>query len=347
MRSPIYTQTPWQEEYSEVIDVRSESEFREDHFPGAINLPVLNDSERVKVGTIYKQDSPFTARKIGAALVANNMSGYISNHFAHKEKDYHPLVYCWRGGQRSYSMAIILSQIGWRTTIIEGGYKTYRSYVREQLNQLPQKFTYKILCGLTGTGKTHILQGLANGGTQVLNLEAIANHRGSLLGQEWQEEPQGQPSQKRFESLLLEQLSQFNPQKLVWVESESNKIGKCYLPPALWEMMRQANCVEVQLPLETRIEYLLKTYPHLVTNPNFLKSKLKMLTYRYGKEKITQWYGLIDEGNWRDLVGDLLNHHYDPSYRRSLKKTYGHQIEKVLAISHLSDAIVETLQKIS
>ena len=345
MRSPIYTKTPWQETYSEIIDVRSESEFKEDHFPEAINLPVLNDSERVKVGTIYKQDSPFAARKVGAALVAKNMSGYISNHFAHKGKDYYPLVYCWRGGQRSYSMGIILSQIGWRTTIIEGGYKTYRSYVREQLAQLPQKFTYKILCGLTGTGKTHILQGLANGGTQVLNLEAIANHRGSLLGEEWQKEPQAQPSQKRFESLLLQQLSQFNPQKLVWVESESNKIGKCYLPPTLWEMMKQASCVEVQLPLEVRIEYLLQTYPHLVANPDFLKSKLKILTYRYGKAKIAQWCDLIDGGKWRDLVGDLLTHHYDPSYQRSLHKTYGQKIEQVLAIPHFSDGIVETLQK--
>ncbi len=327
MRSPVYTKTPWQETYSDIIDVRSESEFREDYFPGAINLPVLNDTEREKVGTIYKQESPFAARKVGAALVAKNMSGYLSNHFAHKGKDYYPLVYCWRGGQRSYSMAVILSQIGWRTTIIEGGYKTYRAYVRGQLSQLPQQFTYKVLCGLTGTGKTYILQNLANQGTQVLDLEALANHRGSLLGEAWLGEPQSQPSQKRFESLLLEKFKQFSPQKPVWVESESNKIGKCYLPPVLWEMMKQGSCVEVQLPLEARIDGLLQEYPHLIANPDFLKDKLKMLTSRYGKAKIAQWYSFIDQGKWRELVGDLLTYHYDPSYQRSLSKAYGSKIE--------------------
>ncbi|MGB3693036.1 MAG: tRNA 2-selenouridine(34) synthase MnmH [Spirulinaceae cyanobacterium] len=331
MRSPTYTQTPWQETYSEIIDVRSEGEFREDHFPGAINLPVLNNCEREKVGTIYKQNSPFAARKIGAALVTQNMSGYLSDYFANQGKDYHPLIYCWRGGQRSYSMAIILSQIGWRTTIIEGGYKTYRAYVREQLSQLPQKFTYKVLCGLTGTGKTHILQNFAHEGRQVLDLEAIANHRGSLLGEAWLGQPQSQPSQKRFESLLLEKLQQFDLQKPVWVESESNKIGKCHLPPALWQMMKRGSCVEVQLPLEARIDGLLQEYPHLIANPNFLKDKLKMLTSRYGKAKITQWCNLIDQGKWRELVGDLLTHHYDPSYQRSLNKTYSS-----LNIEHLS-----------
>ena len=126
-RSPDYTQQPWTKTYSEIIDVRSESEFAEDHMPGAINLPVLNDAERGKVGTIYKQVCPFDARKVGAAIVARNIAQHIDSHFVAKDKSYHPLVYCWRGGQRSNSMAQVLSQIGWQVTVLDGGYKTYRA----------------------------------------------------------------------------------------------------------------------------------------------------------------------------------------------------------------------------
>jgi tRNA 2-selenouridine synthase len=230
---PTYTKQPWAETYSEIIDVRSPSEYEEDHIPGAINLPVLDDTERAQVGTIYKQDSPFTARKIGAALVSKNISQHLSQHFAAKGKDYHPLIYCWRGGQRSNSMALVLTQIGWRVTLVEGGYKTYRTYVRNQLEQLPEKFTYRILCGLTGSGKTYILRKMHLSGFQVLDLEALGNHRGSLLGEEWDNRPSPQPSQKYFESLLLQKLQSFNPSETVWVESESNKIGQVYLPISL------------------------------------------------------------------------------------------------------------------
>lgn len=205
MPLPKYTQQPWTETYSEIIDVRSPSEFTQDRIPTAINLPVLDDAERAEVGTIYKQ-SPFAARKKGAALVAKNISQHLVEYFASKDKDYRPLVYCWRGGQRSNSMASVLSQIGWQVTVIEGGYKTYRTYVREQLEKLPENFNYKLLCGLTGSGKTYILRQLKQRGAQVLDLEAIANHRGSLLGEEWTGKPASQPSQKYFESLLLHQL---------------------------------------------------------------------------------------------------------------------------------------------
>ena len=133
-----YTKEPHKETYSEIIDVRSSSEFAEDRIPGAINLPVLNDAERAEVGTIYKQFSPFQARKIGAAIVSKNISKHLNEHFANKEKSYQPLIYCWRGGQRSASLATVLSQIGWRVTLLEGGYKTYRSYVRQELDSLPQ-----------------------------------------------------------------------------------------------------------------------------------------------------------------------------------------------------------------
>ncbi len=339
--SPSYTQQPWTETYSEIIDVRSQGEFAEDCIPGAINLPVLNDTERALVGTIYKQ-SPFAARKKGAALVAKNISQHLSDRFESKDKNYRPLIYCWRGGQRSNSMALVLAQIGWQVTVLEGGYKTYRAYVRQQLEDLPAQFTYKLLCGLTGTGKTQILRQLSQRNQQVLDLEALANHRGSLLGEEWAGKPTAQPAQKQFESLLLQKLQSFNSEQLVWVESESNKIGQIYLPASLWQKMKQASCIEIQLPLIARVQYLLQEYPHLVNNPVILKAKLQLLKSRYGKEKINQWYQLIDDGLWEEFVQNLLQFHYDPSYSKSIDRDFKNP-KRVISILDLSPASIENL----
>lgn len=380
-RSPEYTQQPWSESYSEIIDVRSESEFAEDHLPGAINLPVLHDAERAKVGTLYKQVCPFDARKVGASLVAQNIAQHLDSHFIAKDKDYRPLVYCWRGGQRSNSMALVLNQIGWHVTVLEGGYKTYRAYVRDQLEYLPQQLTYRVLCGLTGSGKTHILWQLSQRGVQVLDLEGLAKHRGSLLGQEWEEKSaeketiqeqnltphsalstpcafsvrqasrreevqhsalKKQPSQKHFESLLLQKLQSFDVSKPVWVEAESNKIGQVYLPLSVWQQMKQASCIEIHLPINARIEWLLQEYPHLIAHPELLKTKLQHLKFRYGRDKINEWYSLIDQGQWHSLVADLLLYHYDPTYSRSMNQ-FANRVERSLQIADLSNASVELL----
>jgi tRNA 2-selenouridine synthase len=345
IRLPTHTTYPFSDTYSEIIDVRSENEFAEDRIPGAINLPVLNNEERAKVGTIYKQVSPFEARKIGAALVAKNISSYLTHHFANKDKKYSPLIYCWRGGQRSNSLAIILTQIGWRVAVLEGGYKTYRAYIRQQLETLPLQFNYKILCGLTGSGKTYILHQLAGRGEQILDLEKLANHRGSLLGQEGKERPTPQPSQKQFESLLVRELQQLNPSNTVWLESESNKIGEVYLPLSLWKKMKQASCIEIQRPIEDRIKWLLQEYPHFTNHSESLKHKLLMFKSRYGREKIAQWHRLIDEEKENILVKDLLKSHYDPTYQRSLNKIY-QKIEQVLSIPDLSPQSLEIALKI-
>lgn len=341
-RSLKYTQQPWAETYSEIIDVRSQSEFAEDHMPGAINLPVLDDAERAKVGTLYKQVCPFDARKVGASLVAQNIARHLDTHLAAKDKDYHPLVYCWRGGQRSNSMALVLKQIGWSVTVLEGGYKTYRAYVRDQLEHLPEQFTYRVLGGLTGSGKTHILRQLAKRNIQVLDLEGLANHRGSLLGQEWEGKPSPQPSQKSFESTLLQALQSFDTSKPVWVEAESNKIGQVYLPSSLWQQIKQAKCVEVELPQAARVEWLLQEYPHLITHPDLLKRKLEHLKPRYGWEKLNEWYRFIGAGEWHNLVEDLLSHHYDPAYNRSITQCYAY-IERKLQLTDLSDVSVDAL----
>ncbi|MBD2354338.1 tRNA 2-selenouridine(34) synthase MnmH [Tolypothrix sp. FACHB-123] len=340
--SVTYTQQPWAEHYSEIIDVRSPSEYLEDHIPGAINLPVLNDAERVEVGTIYQQVCSFTARKIGAALVTRNIYQHLSQHFAAKDPEYHPLIYCGRGGQRSISMASVLTQIGWEVTVLDGGYKTYRHYVRQQLEHLPEKFNYQILCGLTGSGKTYILSKLEKLGAQVLDLESLANHRGSLLGGEWHNKRSCQPSQKYFETQLLQVLQKFDPHQPVWIESESNKIGQIYLPQSLWQKMRQASCVEIQLPIAARVNFLLQEYSHLISSPEILKQKLEKLKSHCSWEKLIHWYQLIDAGAWEALVQDLLNSYYDPIYHRSLQ-SYFNQAERVLHISDLSDRSISNL----
>ena len=342
MRSPLSTQEPWNQTYSEIIDVRSEGEYAEDRIPGAINLPVLNNEERAKVGTIYQQVSPFAARKIGAVLVTQNIARYLQSHFADKSGDYSPLIYCWRGGQRSQSLALVLTQIGWQVTVLEGGYQTYRTYVREQLKTLLQQFHYKILCGLTGTGKTQILQRMAQQGRQILDLEKLAKHRGSLLGQEWHDRLESQPSQKYFESLLLQQLQRCDREKTVWLESESHKIGKIHLPQGLWEKMKQSPCIEIRLPIEERVTGLLQEYPHFTEHPEILKEKLQRLKSRCGQERLQQWLEWCDRQEWRVLVKDLLLNYYDPAYSRSLTRLF-QPAECAIDLENLEEQTIEGL----
>ncbi|WP_072620819.1 tRNA 2-selenouridine(34) synthase MnmH [Spirulina major] len=346
MPAPLrWTAMPWCESYSEVVDGRSPSEYADDHLPGAINLPVLTDAQRAEVGTLHQQVSGFEARKRGAAYVAANIATHLHHHFATKPADYHPLIYCWRGGMRSHSFALVLQQIGWSVTLIEGGYKTYRAHVRDQLTTLPTRFQFRILCGLTGSGKTKLLHHLAqsNPQAQVLDLEAIAHHHGSLLGRE---PHQPQPSQKRFDSILHHTLSHFDPAQPVWVEAESHKIGTVYLPPALWHQMQQGTCIELYAPLTARVDFLLATYPHLTQQPDFLKTQLARLQRRYGRDKITQWNQWIDAAQWPALIADLLITHYDPSYATSMARHFPPQAHRITLTDLSTGALQEAARQL-
>ena len=340
--SIAHTQLPLEQPYSEIVDVRSPSEFAEDHLPNAINLPVLNDSQRVEVGTLYKQADPMTAQKVGAALVCENIGTHLRNHFADKDKNYRPLIYCWRGGQRSRSLAVVLAEIGWQVTVISGGYKAYRAYVSQQLETLPTQFNYRVLCGPTGSGKTHILHQLHKSGANVLDLEALANHRGSVLGQVWDRVATPQPSQKSFESNLLQSLQSYPPGSCLWVESESNKIGNIYLPQSLWNEMKKSPGVAIELPLGDRIQWILREYGHLTEHPQILKGKLQRLKSLYGGQKFQQWEQMIDSGEFATLIAELLEHHYDRSYRRSIHRCYPN-VQQTLTLPDLSDASINRL----
>jgi tRNA 2-selenouridine synthase len=185
-------------EFDAVIDARSEAEHAEDRLPGAVNWPSLDNAQRIEVGTLYKQVNPFEARKRGASLVAANIARHIEREVMDKPKTWQPLVYCWRGGQRSGALSMVLGQIGFRVGIVEGGYKAFRHEVLAQLPALAQRLQYRVICGPTGAGKTRLLQALAAEGAQVLDLEALASHRSSVLGVI---PGQPQPSQKGFDTL--------------------------------------------------------------------------------------------------------------------------------------------------
>ena len=306
-------------EFDEVIDVRSPAEFAEDHVPGAINCPVLEDAERAAIGTLYKQISPFDAKKRGAALVAKNIARHIEGAFAAHGRDWRPLVYCWRGGKRSGAMAHILSEIGWHAAQLDGGYRAYRRDILAQLALLPQRYRYRVVCGPTGNAKSRLLQALAQAGAQVLDLEDLARHRGSVLGN-LPETPQ--PAQKMFDSLVWDCLRRFSPEHVVYVEAESRKIGQLQVPDTLLACMRASPCVRIEAPLDVRVDFLLREYGHFLGDPQDLKTKLACLTGLHSKDTIVRWTAQVERGQWQELVADLLQSHYDPAYRRATLKNF-------------------------
>jgi tRNA 2-selenouridine synthase len=305
--------------FDEVIDVRSPSEFAEDHIPGAINLSVLSDAERERVGTMYKQVSSFEAKKIGAALVSRNIAQHLESHLADKPKSYRPLVYCWRGGSRSGSLTHILQKIGFAAMQLDGGYKAYRRHVVTELASLPSQLSYRVVCGPTGSGKSRLLQALASEGAQVLDLEALAAHRGSLLGAL---PDQPQPTQKSFESAIWFALTRFDPARPVFVESESKKIGALRVPDALIMAMRASHCVRLEVPLSARVELLIEDYAHFLDGSESINSQLAHLTSLRGHETVTAWQALANQKQWDQLVATLLEQHYDPAYFKSLSTNY-------------------------
>jgi tRNA 2-selenouridine synthase len=300
--------------FDALLDARTPTEYAQDHIPDALSTPVLSDSERGEVGTLYKQVSPFEAKKVGGALVARNVAAVIERHFRDKPKDWRPLVYCWRGGKRSGAMAHILREIGWNAATLEGGYRAYRRWVVAELERLPERLMFTVVHGPTGSGKSRLLGALADAGAQVLDLEALAAHRGSVLGNL---PGRPQPSQKMFESLLRRDLARFSAARPVFVEGESKKIGQLQVPEALIARMRGSRCVALEAGVETRVSLLLDEYRHFTADRAALDAQLDCLVALHGREKIAAWKSLAGEGRWREFVARLLAEHYDPAYRRS------------------------------
>ena len=326
-------------EFDEIVDVRTPAEFAEDHIPGAINCPVLSDEERITVGTLYKQVSPFEARKSGAAMIARNIATHLETRFHDHPKSWRPLVYCWRGGQRSGAMSIVLAQVGWAAHKLEGGYKTYRRDVLEKLEALPQSFTFRVICGPTGSGKSRLLNALADTGHQVLDLEMLAKHRGSVLGRLPE---QAQPSQKWFDSALLLAMQKLDPALPVFVEAESSKIGLITLPPALITAMHASDCLLVETLLDIRVAALLEDYRHYLDDPETLIAHLQSLHRFHGAKQLEHWSSLIRAGDFATMVAELLTLHYDPSYFRATSRNY-QNLEKAqrVTLEDLSEGVLK------
>lgn len=305
--------------FSAVIDARSEGEFAEDHLPGAISWPSLNDAERARVGTLYKQVSPFEAQKIGAALVARNIAAHIEREVMDKPKNWEPLVYCWRGGKRSNSLALILGQIGFRVHLLEGGYKAFRSALLADLPTLAQRLQYRVICGPTGSGKTRLLQALKAEGAQVLDLEALASHRASVLGLI---PGQPQPSQKQFDTRVWDTLRGFAPSRPVFVEAESKKVGNVAVPDALMAAMRDSPCLRLQLSDDERVALLLEDYDFFARDPAFFCQRLETLTMLRGRVVVDGWTSAVRDGRVDTVVRDLLLNHYDPGYAASTARNF-------------------------
>lgn len=327
--------------FDAIIDTRSPSEFAEDHLPGAINCPVLSDEERIKIGTLYKHASPFDARKEGAILTARNIADAIEKHFLIRPKNWRPLVYCWRGGQRSGAMQIILRQIGWDAIKLQGGYKAWRRHVMQGLETIPSSFRYIVIAGPTGSGKTKLIEALSHIGVQTLNLENLADHKGSVLGL-----PPGkiQRTRKNFDSLLFTAFESFDPQKPVFIEDESKRIGDIHLPQSLIVEIAKSPVIHLNPALDARVNFLLEDYDYFLNTPDVLRSRLEVLRPLHPQERIEKWMVMIERQQWHDLVHSLLEHHYDPLYDRSLKKrAYTREIRKNYILNSLSSSTIKGL----
>ena len=322
------------EHYADIIDARSEGEYAEDFIPGAANHPVLDNVERVRVGTLNKVESAFAAKRVGAALVSRNIAAMLEQHFADKPRDWAPLIYCWRGGKRSRSLTLVLREIGFKAVQLEGGYKAYRARVAQELTELPKRFNYITICGCTGTGKTALLLALRDAGAQVIDLEGLANHKGSLLGEHVTTK---QPTQKRFDSLLWSALRALDPARPLFVESESKKIGLVQMPESMREQMAAGECVWLDVPVAARVAHLRNEYEHFVADPALLMQKLAPLRALRGSGLLARWQALAEAGHIDSLVESLLLDHYDPLYTTAIKRNYAKlEIARHVAINDLT-----------
>lgn len=344
-------------QFDTIIDTRSPAEFAEDRIPGAINLPVLDNEERARVGTLYTQVSPFAARKVGAALVSRNIARHLEGTLADHPRHWKPLVYCWRGGQRSGALALVLTQIGWGARQLEGGYKAFRGRVIADLAHLPTRLQFRVLHGPTGSGKTALLEAIHDAGGQVLNLEGLARHRGSVLGGRagalgtGTPGPGGdevQPGQKAFETQIWNALRGFDPARPVFVESESRRIGRLSIPVGLFEVLVDSPCLRIAASLEARVGHLLERYGDIYGNPEALDRRMEYFVPQHGHKTVAQWRRWVAARDWAALAGAMCRTHYDPAYRRGGDALYRQAgAAPVLAMESLDrDAIIRAAQAI-
>ena len=246
-----------------------------------------------------------------------------------KPRDWKPLAYCWRGGKRSGSLSLILDQIGFRVTLVEGGYKAFRAALLLDIPNHVARLNFRVVCGTTGSGKTRLLHALAAQGAQVLDLEGLARHRSSVLGAI---PGTPQPTQKHFDTLIWDALRHLDSSRPVYVESESKKVGNVAIPTALVERMRASACLDLSLPMPERVALLMEDYDFFVQDHSHFCSRLDALTVIRGKAVIEAWKNQVRAGAIEPVVQELLELHYDPVYLQSMQRNFV-QYPQALAIS--------------
>ena len=291
-----------------VVDVRAPAEFAHGHIPGAVNIPLFSDEERARVGTLYKQQGREAAILLGFELTGPRWAGFIRQalEIAPQKK---LVLHCWRGGMRSSAMAWALDLYGFEIYLLQGGYKNYRRWVARWWER---PYFFWVVGGMTGSGKTQILHKLQEDGEQIVDLEDLAQHRGSSYGSH---NRLIQPTQEQFENNLAAALSTLDPAKPIWIEDESQNIGRCLLPKPFWVQLRNAFHFDLQVPVEHRVDTLVQEYGSL--DKDFLITCTERIKKRLGPEQTKNAIAAINENRMADFIRQVLVY-YDKTYRRGL-----------------------------